>query len=119
MTETTPVIVKVIAVLFLSYVSLAMYFYWQGDQLFKLLAARRPEYYKKQGEPMYFSDPISNMWAGLYTTLLVIRGLPKDFPKSAILRRQAQKTRKIGLITVLYMMALFGLWLLWAKTVLY
>jgi hypothetical protein len=81
---------------FTCFVGFTLYYYWQGDKLFKLLADRHPKYYKANKEPMYFSDPLSNLWASLFLMLLLIKGLPKDFPKDADAHILATRSRKIG-----------------------
>ena len=92
---------------FVGFAILTMYYYWLGDKLFKLLAARYPKYYKENGEPLYFSEPVSNAWAGLYLTLLLIRGLPKDFPDDAEARSLALQSRKLGLLMSSFVVVVF------------
>lgn len=93
-TDTTTLFLVVLP--FVCFIAVMAYYYWLGDKLFKRLAERHPKYYKEEGRPMYFADPLSNLWASTYLMLLVIRGVPKDFPDDVDAKRLVVRLRWIG-----------------------
>lgn len=108
MNDSNKIILSIAVPVFIGFVFLTMYYYRRGDKLFSLLASRHSEYYKQIKEPMYFSDPISNVWAGYYLTLLIFRGVPRDFPKDTEARHLALRSRKIGLTLLCYLIVMLG-----------
>ncbi len=98
----------IVILVFVGFVALMMYYYWQGDKLFKLLAMRHPKYYKENGEPLYFGESLGNLWAGVYLMLLLIRGVPKDFPNDTEAHGLALQSRRIGLVLFLCLALILG-----------
>jgi hypothetical protein len=108
MNDSDKLLLSVALPVFAGFISITMYYYWHGDKLFRLLASRYPKYYKDNKKPMYFSDPLSNAWAGFYLTLLLFRGIPKDFPSDAEARRLAVQPRKLGFAVFLSLVTTLG-----------
>jgi hypothetical protein len=79
-------------------IGMVLYLYKLGDQLFELLSIKFPKYYAKVKSPYYYTANMArNFRPQNYLTDLLIKGTPRDFPKSKAAQILAEKVRSFCL----------------------